>query len=81
MILTKLKITTHSGNEYEAIVDDYNAEQLNENLNSTEINTVVIGDIIISRIDVKAVVPIEEIEEIEEVVEEVEQEGEVLPNR
>lgn len=73
MILIKLKITTHSGNEYEAIVDDYNAEQLNENLNNNEINTVVIGDIIISRIDVKAVVPTEE---IEEVVEEVEPEAE-----
>lgn len=65
--MIKLIILTHGGLEYEAIVEEYNAEQLNENLNSNEINTVVIGDIIISRIDVKAVVPVKvEVEELPE---------------
>lgn len=39
-------------------------------LNNHEINTVCIGDIILSRIDVKAVVPVEEIIEEEKEVEE-----------
>lgn len=60
-----LKITTHSGNEYEARVEEYNPEQVNADLNNNDINTVMFGKIIISRIDVKAVVPVE-VEEIPE---------------
>lgn len=75
--MIKLKITTHSGNDYEAIVEEYNPEQVNADLNTNEINTVMFGDIILSRIDVKSVVPVgaEEEEAIEEEVGEQEVES------
>jgi hypothetical protein len=60
--LTRLKITTHSGSEYLVTVENYDAAQVNDDLNNIEINTVVFGDVILSRIDVKAVVPIPEAE-------------------
>lgn len=56
----KLKIKTHSGSEYEVEVQEYNAAEINEKLNRNDVNTVAFGDIIISRIDVKSVVPVEE---------------------
>ncbi|UPO88344.1 hypothetical protein [Niallia sp. Man26] len=55
--MIKLKIKTHSGNEYEVDVTDYNAAETNEKLNTNEINTVAFGDIILSRIDIKSIVP------------------------
>lgn len=55
-----LKIKTHSGGEYLVTVDEYNPDELNQKLNSNDLNTVKFGDIILSRIDVKSVVPIEE---------------------
>lgn len=54
----KVKIVTHSGNEYTVEVLNYDSIQVNEDLNNREINTVAFGEIILSRIDVKAVVPI-----------------------
>ena len=56
--MTKLKIITHSGGEYAVEVENYDAAQVNADLNNHEINTVAFGDVILSRIDVKAVVPI-----------------------
>lgn len=56
----KLKIKTHSGSEYEVELADYNAAETNEKLNRNDVNTVAFGDVIISRIDVKSVVPVEE---------------------
>lgn len=65
--MIQLKISTHGGNEYEAVVEEYNPAELNQELNNHEINTVCIGDIILSRIDVKAVVPVKvEVEELPE---------------
>jgi len=55
-----LKIKTHSGSEYEVELADYNAAETNEKLNRNDVNTVAFGDVIISRIDVKSVVPVEE---------------------
>ena len=52
-----LVITTHSGKEYRVQVEEYSAADLNEQLNNERLNTVVIGDIVISRIDVKGVSP------------------------
>jgi hypothetical protein len=60
--LINLKIITHSGSEYFVSVENYDAVQVNDDLNNIEINTVVFGDVILSRIDVKAVVPINEVE-------------------
>lgn len=54
MILT---ILTHSGNNYEVSVETYNAEEINEKLNNDTLNTIVLGDVILSRIDVKTIVP------------------------
>ena len=56
----KLKIITHAGVEYEVTVDSYDPIALNDQLNNHELNTVAIGEIIISRIDVKNVVPVTE---------------------
>lgn len=52
MILT---IITHSGKEYETEVDAYDPVQLNDDMNNMDLNTVLIGDVILSRIDVKGV--------------------------
>lgn len=54
----QLKVITHSGNEYEVQVETYDPVLVNDDLNNREINTVAFGEIIVSRIDVKAVVPI-----------------------
>lgn len=53
--MTTLIIITHSGNEYETDVENYDPVKLNEDMNSMELNTVLIGDVILSRIDVKGV--------------------------
>ena len=50
-----LKIITHSGMEHEVEVESYDPIKLNEDLNNNDLNTVVIGDVILSRIDVKNV--------------------------
>jgi hypothetical protein len=52
-----ITILTHDGLTYETAVEAYDAVQLNDDLNNGEINTVVIGDMIFSRINVKSVVP------------------------
>jgi hypothetical protein len=55
----RLKVLTHSSGEFETIDDNFNADVLNEKLNNTSINVVLIGDINVARIDVKLVLPIE----------------------
>ncbi|MBO0961434.1 hypothetical protein J1P26_17145 [Neobacillus sp. MM2021_6] len=60
--MINLKIITHSGGEYEVTVEEYDAVQVNADLNNNEINTVVFTNVILSRIDVKAVIPIIEAE-------------------
>lgn len=59
--MIKLKILTHNSGEYETSVEEFDPIALNAQLNDSEINTVVIGDKILSKIDVKVVSPIEEI--------------------
>ncbi|MEK4666554.1 hypothetical protein [Niallia sp. FSL R7-0271] len=58
--MIKFRIKTHSGSEYEVEVTDYNAAETNEKLNRNDVNTVAFGNVIISRIDVKSIVPVEE---------------------
>jgi hypothetical protein len=48
-------ISTHGGKEYEVEVESYDPIQMNNDLNNREINTVVIGDIILARIDIKSI--------------------------
>jgi hypothetical protein len=54
----RLKILTHNSGEYEVEVADYNAEELNLTLNDNNVNTIALGSVIVSRIDVKTIVPI-----------------------
>ncbi|MBH0323382.1 hypothetical protein [Bacillus cereus] len=56
----KLKVHTNGGKEIEIITNDYDPIYLNEQLNNSNTITVVIGDYIFSRIDVKQVVPVKE---------------------
>jgi hypothetical protein len=56
-----LSILTHGGREYEAEVTSYDPIKLNEDINNKEINTVLIGDVILSRIDIKAIFEKDEI--------------------
>lgn len=59
--MVKLKVLTHGGKEYEVSVESYDSVVLNEQLNNAELNTVAIGELVISRIDVKNVVPVLEV--------------------
>ena len=52
-----LVINTHSGEVFETEVDNYDPVALNDQINSPNIHTINIGDVIISRIDVKSIVP------------------------
>jgi hypothetical protein len=57
----KLRIVTHNSGEFETEVESFNPIEMNEQLNSMDVNTVVIGDLILSKIDVKVISPIKEI--------------------
>ncbi|PFE56008.1 hypothetical protein CN318_12240 [Bacillus cereus] len=57
---TKLEVHTNSGKPIVIITNDYDPIFLNEQLNSNNTITVVIGEYIFSRIDVKQVVPVKE---------------------
>jgi hypothetical protein len=59
--LLKLRIVTHNSGEYETEVESFDPVAMNEQLNSMEVNTVVLGDLILSKIDVKIISPIKEI--------------------
>lgn len=60
-----LRIETHDGNVYEQNVEIYEAAELNEMLNNDQLNTVVLGELVVSRINVKSVKPIEETETLQ----------------
>lgn len=57
--MIKLKVVTHDGDSFEVEVEEYNPIELNDKLNDNGINTVLIGDLIISRINLKSVNPFE----------------------
>lgn len=50
-----LKILTHNSGEYQTEVETYDPIAINEQLNNMEVNTVVIGDLVLSKIDVKVI--------------------------
>lgn len=52
-----LVINTHSGGTFETEVENYDPVSLNDQINSPDIHTINVGDVIISRIDVKSIVP------------------------
>jgi hypothetical protein len=53
-----LRVLTHSGQDLQIEVDSYDPVVLNEQLNSNEVHTVLIGNHIFSKIDIKLVVPL-----------------------
>lgn len=57
--MINLIIETHDGKTYEKSVDTYDSVAINDQLNNNELNTVVFGDLVISRINVKSITPIE----------------------
>jgi len=56
--MQKLSIETHDGNSFEVTVEKYDPVALNEELNNQNVNTVVLGDLVVSRINVKSIVPL-----------------------
>ncbi|PET95824.1 hypothetical protein CN527_23475 [Bacillus cereus] len=56
----KLEVHTNGGKAIEIVTNDYDPIYLNEQLNNNNTITVVIGDYIFSRIDVKQVIPVKE---------------------
>jgi hypothetical protein len=52
-----LDILCHDGSKFEVTVDSFDPIATNEILNDPNILTIVIGDIIFSRIDIKRIVP------------------------
>lgn len=62
--MIKLIVETHDGGKYEAEVESYDAAALNADLNDSSLNTVVLGDLVVSRINVKSVRPVEGTEEV-----------------
>lgn len=54
-----LEILTHEGKVYNVTVENYDPVELNAQLNDNNVNTVLIGDKIFSRIAVKEIIPIE----------------------
>lgn len=57
---TKVIVHTNGGKTVEIVTNDYDPLFLNEQLNNNSTVTVVIGDYIFSRIDVKQIVPVKE---------------------
>ncbi|ATI48962.1 hypothetical protein [Bacillus tropicus] len=56
----KLKVHTNGGKEIEILTNDYDPYFINEKLNSNNTITVVIGDYVFSRIDVKQIIQVKE---------------------
>lgn len=57
--MTKLEISTHSGDTDTVFVNSYNAEEVADLLNS-DTQAIVFGDNIYSRIDIKNIKKLEE---------------------
>ena len=57
----KLEIRLHSREDVKQVeVEEFDPAALNEKLNSNDVNTVLIGDSIFAKIDIKSVERIEE---------------------
>lgn len=60
--MIKLKVETHDNKDYVIDIENYDPIILNDQLNNNELNTVALGDLVISRINVKLVKPIPQTE-------------------
>lgn len=54
----QVEVTTHEGFKRKTTVENYDPNVLNESINNSELLTVVIGDLIISRINIKEIIPV-----------------------
>ena len=54
-----LKVTTHSGDEDNVQVTDYNSLEMAEKMNDENIQGIAIGNNVYSRIDLKSIKPID----------------------
>jgi hypothetical protein len=52
-----LRILTHDGLDLMAESETYIAEEVNEKLNNNDVHTIVLGNMIFSRINIKAIIP------------------------
>lgn len=66
----KIEVHTNGGKVIEITMNDYDPIYLNEQLNNSNTITVVIGDYIFSRIDVKQIVPMKEETVVEDLTKE-----------
>lgn len=55
-----LKVFTHTSGEFETSVDTFDPSVLDIQLNDPDKNSILIGNLNISRIDIKAVIPVEQ---------------------
>lgn len=55
--MIQIEIICHDGTTYHTEMENYDPITVNEQINNNEELTVVIGDIVVSRIDVKRIVP------------------------
>lgn len=55
--MMKLFVETHSGPIFEVEVESFDPVQFDKDLNNQDLNTVVIGQLVRARIDVKGATP------------------------
>lgn len=56
--MMSLKVTTHSGDEDNVQVTDYNSLEMVEKMNDENIQGIAIGNNVYSRIDLKSIKPV-----------------------
>lgn len=56
-VFMKIRILTHDGLDLVADVDSFDAIDVNDKLNNNEVHTIVLGNNIFSRINIKAIIP------------------------
>ena len=66
----KVKVTMHTGEEYEIPVESIDMFQVNEQRNQNELSAILIGNYSLSRINIRDVIPMEEEEPPQEQPEE-----------
>ncbi|WP_053070364.1 hypothetical protein [Alkalihalobacillus pseudalcaliphilus] len=58
--MLKLSVITQDNETYVTEVENYDSEKINETINDPDRITIVIGDLILSRIDIKRIIPLDE---------------------
>ena len=54
----KLNVYMHSGEEYEIEAKNYNAAEIHEQRNNNDIQSILLGDYSLSKINIRDIVPI-----------------------